>query len=427
MKKIVILSLFALCLPWTLGAQSVVDDLYYVPSQEEAGETASDESAVAVKTTRPTTTTTVVTTGGNNTTVIVRDSKGNVRDIDEYNRRYEASDYNFSQVDDTLYIDEKVYDGLDGEWVNGFDGTADDYEYATRIIRFRNPRFAVSISSPYYWDIVYGLNSWEWNIYVDDFYVYAFPTFSNRLWWDWRFNYWGWGYPYYSYYWDYWYGWYGPGWSFAWGGWWGHHHHPHYYAGLFHGGVHRGNMLTQRRGYSAARNGVARPSAVATRSASRNASVVNGGQQRTRSAVTRSSTSGNRRVVGTRSVSPATRGASTVTRGTATRANSTRVNAAESRRTTYTRPSSTRAANTRSSSASYVRGSSDDSGATGNSYTIRRSSDNSSNSSVRSYNSGTTRRSSSSFSTGGSSYRSGGVSGGGASRSSGGGSSRGRR
>ena len=26
-------------------------------------------------------------------------------------------------------------DGLDGEWVNGFDGSEDDYEYATRIIR----------------------------------------------------------------------------------------------------------------------------------------------------------------------------------------------------------------------------------------------------------------------------------------------------
>ncbi len=58
---------------------------------------------------------------------------------------------------DTLYINEKEDDGLDGEWVNGeFEGSQDDYEYATRIIRFRNPRYAISISSPLYWDVVYG-------------------------------------------------------------------------------------------------------------------------------------------------------------------------------------------------------------------------------------------------------------------------------
>ena len=35
MKKIVFLSLLALCLPWTLAAQSVEDDLYYVPSKKK--------------------------------------------------------------------------------------------------------------------------------------------------------------------------------------------------------------------------------------------------------------------------------------------------------------------------------------------------------------------------------------------------------
>ena len=38
MKKIVFLSLVALCLPWALAAQSVVDDLYYVPSKKEKAE-----------------------------------------------------------------------------------------------------------------------------------------------------------------------------------------------------------------------------------------------------------------------------------------------------------------------------------------------------------------------------------------------------
>lgn len=35
MKKIVFLSLFALCLPWTLAAQSIDDDLYYIPSKNK--------------------------------------------------------------------------------------------------------------------------------------------------------------------------------------------------------------------------------------------------------------------------------------------------------------------------------------------------------------------------------------------------------
>ena len=68
--------------------------------------------------------------------------------------------------DDTLYVKEKAVSDPEGEWVNGFNGSQDDYEYAERIIRFRNPRFAVSISSPLYWDIVYGTNSWDWNINI---------------------------------------------------------------------------------------------------------------------------------------------------------------------------------------------------------------------------------------------------------------------
>ena len=39
---------------------------------------------------------------------------------------------------DTLYIEEKPLNER-GEWVNGFEGSQDDYEYAMRIVRFRNP------------------------------------------------------------------------------------------------------------------------------------------------------------------------------------------------------------------------------------------------------------------------------------------------
>lgn len=73
--------------------------------------------------------------------------------------------------------------------MNGFEGTQDDYEYAMRIVRFRSPRYAIPVSSPLYWDVVYGaFPSWDWNVYDDGLYAYVFPTYSNPLWWDWRWN-----------------------------------------------------------------------------------------------------------------------------------------------------------------------------------------------------------------------------------------------
>lgn len=180
-------------------AQSIDDDLYYTPSKnkEEKKEEVKREKKVAapveeivVKSNAPTT----IYSSPGSTTVVVKDRKGKIRNVDEYNRRYDSRDNDFVMENDTLYINEKEDDGLDGEWVNGeFEGSQDDYEYATRIIRFRNPRYAISISSPLYWDVVYGLNSWDWNVYTDGLYAYAFPTFTNRLWWDWRYNSYGWG------------------------------------------------------------------------------------------------------------------------------------------------------------------------------------------------------------------------------------------
>ena len=47
MKKIVFLSLFALCLPWALSAQSVDDDLYYVPSKKKEERTEKKKTPAA--------------------------------------------------------------------------------------------------------------------------------------------------------------------------------------------------------------------------------------------------------------------------------------------------------------------------------------------------------------------------------------------
>lgn len=325
MKKIVMLLLIALCSSPVVMAQSF-DDLYYVPKKEEP----QKKKVESRKENRDRTS---VSSG---IPVVVKDRNGKVRNADEYNRRYDASDNNFEVKNDTLYVEEQ--ENADrGRWVNGFNGSADDYEYAQRIIRFRNPRFAVSISSPYYWDIVYGVNSWDWNVYTDDYYAYAFPTFSNRLWWDWRYGSYGslgigfgWNYPFYNGY----YGgsFYGSAWGNGYygGGYWG----GGYYGGSYWGSGYWGNNHWGHGSY--ANNNVyynnrsSRYGNSYSRPSSRSYESYRGG-----------SYSGSSRVVGTRS-----EGYSTSRRVTEyVRPSSTRSSGSEwdnSRRTTYTRPSSTR-------------------------------------------------------------------------------------
>ena len=396
MKKIVFLSLFALALPAMEAlAQSNDDDLYFIPSKEKEELVKSTPAKQEV--TRNTYT-------SPNTTVVVRDRKGNTRDVDEYNRRYEARDNEFVMEDDTLFVQEKAQPDLDGEWVNGeFNGSDADYEYAERIIRFRNPRYAISVSSPLYWDVVYGADSWNWNVYSDGLYAYAFPTFSNRLWMDWRFNSYGsgWGFGFGSPYWG------GGYWGNSWygGGYWGGHHHHGYYPGWGGGGYYPnwgGGSWNSNRTYTDRR--------------SSGRSDYADGIRRQRTSTARGTTS-TRRVVGTRSSTStrsSSRGNSTRVEGDRQRVSSSR--GTSTRRGTYTRPSSTRSSSTegtrrsttRSSTEStrtYNRGSSTSPTRSSSATNTRRSSN--SNPTTRSYSpsSSSSSRSSSSYS-GGSSSRS---------------------
>ena len=204
MKKIALLLLAGLLFPIGMMAQGVADDLYFVPSKNKK----STSTSVSRSTPSSSSTTNVYTSPGS--TVVVQDrnmSSSNTRDIDEYNRRY-TPQYE-EDSNDTVYITDSRQSrssNLDGEWINGeFNGTDSDYELAERIIRFRNPRYAISIGSPIYYDVMYGLNSWDWNVYNDGLYAYAFPTFSNPLWWNWQFN---------SYSWNWNFGW-GPSWGWG--------------------------------------------------------------------------------------------------------------------------------------------------------------------------------------------------------------------
>ena len=238
MKKWILASLVSACLPFMAMAQ-VADDLYYVPKKKEAVKKTEKKVETSPVESQPVQTTNVYAVPG--TTVVVKDAAGEIRDVDEYNRRYTSRENTFSFNNDTLVVQEKPYTER-GEWVGGeFVGSQSDYEYAMRIVRFRNPRYAIPVSSPLYWDVVYGgmYPSWDWNVYDDGMYAYVFPTYTNRLWWDWRWNSYGpgWGFsmgwtsPWY-------YSWYSPYYCEYWGGYWGpgwHHHHYPYYGGWYGG------------------------------------------------------------------------------------------------------------------------------------------------------------------------------------------------
>ena len=446
MKKIVLFSLMMVCLPFMMVAQNANDDLYFIPKKKtEKKETTGTPAKVVIESEKKAPTTVYASPGS---TVVVKDVKGNTLDVDEYNRRYTSRDNTFTMENDTLYIEEKPYNER-GEWVNGFEGSQSDYEYAMRIVRFRNPRFAIPVSSPLYWDVVYTLPSWEWNVFDDGLYAYAFPTYTNSLWWDWRYNYsWGWGWHspwYYS-------SWYTPG--FWYGGYWGHHHHhyaphwhhhhhyPHYgwagvggYWGGGHGwngssarhpGIHAGRYQNNYRAdYGTTASGTSRRIATSGTRNSRD-NYVNGiRQNNTRNNGTVRNSSG--RVVtaqdGASSVRPQrsavrNRNGETVnSNNKEARTNSVYTRPTEGRGSSYNRQSSTRST-VNNTGSSYQR----KSGASErNAYSSGSSSRNSNNRSSYDSNRSSSR---SSYSSGSSSSRSSYSSGGGSTRSSGGGGSR---
>ena len=413
MKGKVLVTLIMVSLPWLAMAQSD-DDLYYVPKKEKKTET--------VTTQQTTTTTTAYSTAEPISTVVVRDVSGTVRDVDEYNRRYTARDNYFKVENDTLYIEEKPY-GERGEWINGFDGSDSDYEYAMRIIRFRSPRYAIPLSSPLYWEIVYGgaaYPTWDWNVYDDGLYAYVFPTQTNPLWWDWRFNwglfgprwhhglYYGWYSPWYY---DWWYDWYYPWYGYwgYWGGFWGG------YWGGYWGGLHFHNHLAWGAGWHN-RGGLLSHN---SHRGGHHGVTLHGDHGRgglTGRTVNGMSRSNGR--IGGRLVSSAQNNVNSVRRtgtsGTSSYTRSSRVGSGES---SYDRPSSTRSSSSYRNSSAYQRNQNSGSTSSGS---VRSNTVNSSRSgSYGSYSSGGR---SSGFSSGGS--RSSGSFGGGSRGGGGGGGAR---
>ena len=245
MRKIIVVISILCGVPLTLEAQN---EMYFFSTEKKE---EPQKVLVQKKATPKKQTTNIYVPSGS--TVVISENQLKHDALDQYNRRGQVV------VDgDNEY--EYVAPSRGGEWLyDGFEGSYSDYSDAERAIRSRDRRYSISISSPYYWDVVYGLNSWDWNIYVDNWDAYIFPRFSNPFWSNWRFgsrsgfgfslgyNSWNsWSYPYSG--WDYWG--YNPGYYWGWSGWGhGHGYYPHYWHGGWGGGGYYPYYTRGRRSY----------------------------------------------------------------------------------------------------------------------------------------------------------------------------------
>ncbi|MCF0160622.1 MAG: hypothetical protein HUJ99_07515, partial [Bacteroidaceae bacterium] len=117
---------------------------------------------------------------------------------------------------DTLYIDpnETFSDG-DGEFVGGLHGSVDDYLHTKRVISWANMSTAIPVGSSLYWNLVYGPNAFDWNVYRVGGIAYVTPTWCNPLYSSFRYNV-AWGMT----------NWFNP-WRHNWAGWgWGGFYDP---------------------------------------------------------------------------------------------------------------------------------------------------------------------------------------------------------
>lgn len=239
-KKFALLIILSMLVTGFAGADSYIveDDIYYNPNdknpvvekKEKEAQKELQEKAAVKKT-------------------LMATSDNHFRDVDEYNRRGESSDMTLEDIAANQkedYVEYNVVDenGDDGYYLNGFNGSDSDYEYALRIRRFHNPKFVVSVSDPFYSDI-YFLDNNDWNVYISDNYAWVTPTWTNP--WYWNYTWAPYSYTSWSWRWSL-----GPwGFSFgydpfySWGGYWGwnswyrppfyHHHHHHYYDRPYYG------------------------------------------------------------------------------------------------------------------------------------------------------------------------------------------------
>ena len=239
---------------WTLGLalitslsmQAQDDDLYFTPSKKKSQDmnatvtsVRSNQQSASTQSSRP----------------ALAVYNNNSRDEDEYNRRNVnyagawqtgggAEDSLVAQVDTVYVTSPDMYD------------PEADFIYSRRLLRFHSPRFGFALSSPYYWDLVYGYG--VYNYLYDPFYWDLYDPFY----WDYGWGYgWSWR-PWYSSF----YGWYSP--YYAWN-YWGvgpYWHSGTYYTNRYSNSYNRGTFSQNRY----AGGTVGRTSAVAAANGTRN-------------------------------------------------------------------------------------------------------------------------------------------------------------
>ncbi|MDR2840721.1 MAG: hypothetical protein LBV75_05600, partial [Paludibacter sp.] len=156
MKQTILLFALTFLVNTVAIGQEVIDDIYFTPS--DAKKEVKKDSKTADK---------------QNTTY-----KNGAKKIIFVER--DTTDAYVAIAEDSVEVDK-------GYYLNEFEGTESDYEYAERIRRFHNPKYTVFISDPNYNDI-YFLDNNYWNVYIDGSSAYVTPSFSNPYWFDYMYR-----------------------------------------------------------------------------------------------------------------------------------------------------------------------------------------------------------------------------------------------
>ena len=201
-------------LPLVLVAQNEDDDMYFVPNKKAAKtEKVLNEDKLSRKNYTTMKRSADTNVGEKlNTETDVQYYTGNLRDVDEYNRRYsENSSLKARMVNDTLYIEretEEEANAFASEDRHGYYADDcyydDDFYYTSRLIRYHGRHFY----DPFMWDYCYGwYDPWydPWYGFYGPYYRYGYYSWYS----------WGWGWHH------------RPGWIWGWGcG--SPIYHPHY-------------------------------------------------------------------------------------------------------------------------------------------------------------------------------------------------------
>lgn len=172
-----------LSVPLVLNAQTVDDDMYFVPSKKKATETKTTVSQTSQPTMRQTLRVPV-----SHVDTVADYHTGALRDVDDYNRR--GTKMSARLEGDTLYLDTiaerraPAYRDYDDEgYYDDYGYYDDDYIYSSRLMRYRGYHFY----DPFMWDFCYG---W-YDPWYDPWYGWYGPYYRHGFysWYDWG---WGW-------------------------------------------------------------------------------------------------------------------------------------------------------------------------------------------------------------------------------------------